>query len=139
MKLKVYRPEEILVTLVVEYDEIIGAFTSIPKFIGYDERLVLDVRFNTRTSDIEILTTRTEWFAEGQESFVSRNIPVSGDIQGTFLQPLASRLAEGISESLGDFIMAVPSGTMQTYTATVNREDLSDMVYMISPTRVLVL
>ncbi len=35
--------------------------------------------------------------------------------------------------------MAVPSGTMQTYTATVNREDLSDMVYMISPTRVLVL
>ena len=100
MKLKVYRPEEILVTLVVEYDEIIGAFTSIPKFIGYDERLVLDVRFNTRTSDIEILSTRTEWFAEGQESFVSRNIPISGDIQGTFLQPLASRLAEGISESL---------------------------------------
>jgi hypothetical protein len=100
MKLKVYRPEEILVTLVVEYDEIIGAFASIPKFIGYDERLVLDVRFNTRTSDIEILATRTEWFAEGQESFVSRNIPVSGDIQGTFLQPLASRLAEGISESL---------------------------------------
>ena len=30
--------------------------------------------------------------------------------------------------------MAVPSNTMQTYTAVVNREDLSDMVYMISPT-----
>ena len=30
--------------------------------------------------------------------------------------------------------MTVPSHTMQTYTATVNREDLSDMVYMISPT-----
>ena len=30
--------------------------------------------------------------------------------------------------------MAVPSNTMQTYTGTINREDLSDMVYMISPT-----
>lgn len=30
--------------------------------------------------------------------------------------------------------MAVPSNTMQTYTGVVNREDLSDMVYMISPT-----
>lgn len=30
--------------------------------------------------------------------------------------------------------MTVPSNTMQTYTAVVNREDLSDMVYMISPT-----
>lgn len=30
--------------------------------------------------------------------------------------------------------MAVPSNTMQTYTGTVNKEDLSDMVYMISPT-----
>ena len=30
--------------------------------------------------------------------------------------------------------MAVPTNTMQTYTAVVNREDLSDMVYMISPT-----
>ena len=30
--------------------------------------------------------------------------------------------------------MAVPSGTMQTYTGVINREDLSDMVYMISPT-----
>lgn len=30
--------------------------------------------------------------------------------------------------------MAVPSNTMQTYTGVINREDLSDMVYMISPT-----
>jgi len=30
--------------------------------------------------------------------------------------------------------MAVPSNTMQTYTGVVNKEDLSDMVYMISPT-----
>ena len=30
--------------------------------------------------------------------------------------------------------MAVPSGTAQTYQGTINREDLSDMVYMISPT-----
>lgn len=30
--------------------------------------------------------------------------------------------------------MPVPSNTMQTYTGTINREDLSDMVYMISPT-----
>ena len=30
--------------------------------------------------------------------------------------------------------MAAPSGTMQTYTGVINREDLSDMVYMISPT-----
>ena len=30
--------------------------------------------------------------------------------------------------------MAVPSGTAQTYQGVVNREDLSDIVYMISPT-----
>lgn len=30
--------------------------------------------------------------------------------------------------------MAVPSGTAQTYQGVINREDLSDMVYMISPT-----
>ena len=30
--------------------------------------------------------------------------------------------------------MAVPSNTMQTYTGVINKEDLSDMVYMISPT-----
>lgn len=30
--------------------------------------------------------------------------------------------------------MAVPTNTMQTYTGVINREDLSDMVYMISPT-----
>ncbi|TXH46558.1 MAG: phage head protein [Desulfurellales bacterium] len=30
--------------------------------------------------------------------------------------------------------MAAPTNTMQTYTAVVNFEDLSDMVYMISPT-----
>ena len=35
--------------------------------------------------------------------------------------------------------MAVPSGTAQTYQGTINREDLSDMVYMISPTGVSVL
>ena len=35
--------------------------------------------------------------------------------------------------------MAVPTGTAQTYQGVINREDLSDMVYMISPTRVLVL
>lgn len=31
--------------------------------------------------------------------------------------------------------MTVPSGTAQTYQGTINREDLSDMVYMISPTQ----
>lgn len=30
--------------------------------------------------------------------------------------------------------MAVPSGTAQTYQGVINREDLSDLVYMISPT-----
>ena len=100
MKLNVYRPEEILVTLVIEYYDILEVFGSVPKFIGYDERLVLDVRFNTRTSDIEILSTRTEWFAEAEESFVRRNIPVTGDIQGTFLQPLATRMSEGIRLAL---------------------------------------
>ena len=30
--------------------------------------------------------------------------------------------------------MAAPTNTTQTYTGTVNREDLSDIVYMISPT-----
>lgn len=30
--------------------------------------------------------------------------------------------------------MSVPTNTMQTYTGVINREDLSDMVYMISPT-----
>lgn len=30
--------------------------------------------------------------------------------------------------------MAVPTGTTQTYTGVVNKEDLSDLVYMISPT-----
>ena len=30
--------------------------------------------------------------------------------------------------------MAVPAGTAQTYQGVINREDLSDMVYMISPT-----
>lgn len=30
--------------------------------------------------------------------------------------------------------MAVPTGTAQTYQGVINREDLSDMVYMISPT-----
>lgn len=30
--------------------------------------------------------------------------------------------------------MAVPSGTAQTYQGVINREDLSDMIYMISPT-----
>lgn len=30
--------------------------------------------------------------------------------------------------------MSVPSGTAQTYQGVINREDLSDMVYMISPT-----
>lgn len=35
--------------------------------------------------------------------------------------------------------MAVPTGTAQTYQGVVNREDLSDIVYMISPTGVSVL
>ena len=35
--------------------------------------------------------------------------------------------------------MAVPTGTAQTYQGVVNREDLSDLVYMISPTGVSVL
>lgn len=35
-------------------------------------------------------------------------------------------------------LMAVPSGTFQTFQAIGNREDLSDIINDISPTRVLV-
>ena len=98
MKLEVYKPEEILVNLVIRYDEIVDAFASVPKFIQHGEDLFIAARFNPRSGDLLIEKINTV-LNDDCDSF-SRDLNIAGDIQQTFLQPFASRMAEGVRLAL---------------------------------------
>ena len=106
MKLEVYKPEEILVNLVIRYDEIVDAFASVPKFIQHGEDLFIAARFNPRTGDllIEKINAVLNDDGIGVTNFnncdSSRDLNIAGDIQQTFLQPFASRMAEGVRLAL---------------------------------------
>ena len=109
MKLEVYKPEEILVNLVIRYDEIVDAFASVPKFIQHGEDLFIAARFNPRTGDLLIEKINAVLNDDGIgvtnfnncDSFSrSRDLNIAGDIQQTFLQPFASRMAEGVRLAL---------------------------------------
>ena len=102
MKLEVYKPEEILVNLVIRYDEIVDAFASVPKFIKHGEDLSIHCRFNPRSGDLVIESFQLVCWDDSCDGSTSREISVTGDIQKTFLQPLASRIADGIRLSLAE-------------------------------------